>query len=187
MSLITQKTITLPQWLDELKIKSSYPADKEKARLAVALASLNIKHGTGGPFGAAVFDDVTGGLISMGVNIVIDSNCSVNHAEIMAVMMAQEKLKQYRLNLDDKRYTLATSAQPCAMCFGALLWSGLSKLIVSASRNDVISLTEFDEGPTPPDWISECKSRGIDVVQGILQNEACDVLKSYRESEGTIY
>ena len=180
MTLIKQKNITLPHWLDELELESSYPTDEDKARLAIVLAFLNIKHGTGGPFGAAVFDDTTGKLISLGVNIVVDSNCSASHAEIMAIMMAQEKLKQYRLNLDEKRYVLATSAQPCAMCFGALLWSGLAKLIISASRNDVIGLTGFDEGPIPADWISEYKSRGIDVVQGILQDEACDVLKSYR-------
>jgi len=49
--------------------------------MAVVLkfAKLNVDHGTGGPFAAAVFERDTGKVIVIGVNRVVVSNCSSAH------------------------------------------------------------------------------------------------------------
>ena len=57
-------------------------------RLAIELSRLNIQHGTGGPFGAAIFERETGRLLAPGVNLVTSLDCSVFHAEMVAIMVA---------------------------------------------------------------------------------------------------
>jgi len=181
-------SITLPEWtslfLKENQIRRSAG---DQVRLAIRLSELNVTHQTGGPFGAAVFD-AEGRLISVGVNRVIPENCSLAHAEIVALMLAQSAAGRYRLDLDPAReYTLASSAQPCAMCFGALLWSGIRLLRFGAGRDDVISLTGFDEGPLPDDWRGELLGRGCRVEGPILSEAACDILTRYKTLGGILY
>jgi hypothetical protein len=43
-------------------------------------------------------------------------------------------------------YELATSCDPCAMCLGATLWSGVRHVRCGATRDDAM-LLRFDEGP----------------------------------------
>lgn len=181
-------TITLPDWLclQNLTAKS-YPEPGEQILLAIKLAEQNVKNKTGGPFGAAVFDS-SGNLISVGVNRVESQKNSVAHAEIMAIMLAQSSLAKHRLDLEaTKSYVLASSSQPCSMCFGALLWSGVHHLIFGATRDDVIQLAGFDEGPLPENWIKECQDRGITITESLLRDRACLALKEYTLNEGTVY
>ena len=66
-------------------------ADREdRMRLAIRLASENVARGTGGPFGAAVIERDTGRVVSVGVNVVVPSGCSLAHAEAMALALAQQ-------------------------------------------------------------------------------------------------
>jgi tRNA(Arg) A34 adenosine deaminase TadA len=180
-------TLTLPGWIEELAgdPERVYRDPEERLRLTVELARRNVEHGTGGPFGAAVFDLSTGRLIAPGVNRVIPESCSVAHAETMAIMLAQKRLGTFDLrSLGD--YELATSAEPCAMCYGALPWSGVRRLAYGASREDVLAIG-FDEGDKPADWAAALERRGIQVVHDLLRAEAREALESYRRGNGTIY
>ncbi|HEX7815279.1 nucleoside deaminase [Dyella sp.] len=171
--------LTLPPWLDEVADESRrYVTDEERITLAIALSRRNVDAGTGGPFGAAVFDE-QGRLIAAAANRVVPQTCSVAHAEMLAYMAAQQRLSRYRLNEGGGRYTLATSAQPCCQCFGATVWAGIDELLIGARAEDVEELTEFDEGPLPADWVGELERRGITVRRDILRNEARAVLAHY--------
>lgn len=165
----------------------SYPDDKARMRLAIDLARRNVEQRTGGPFGAAIFAAGSGQLIAVGVNRVVPLNNSTAHAEMMAFMMAQARLGHYRLDGRRERFILATSAQPCAMCYGATPWAGIHRMIIGANKDDVETLTDFDEGPLPADWIGELNRRGIEVVQGVLRDEARAVFQLYREIGGAHY
>ena len=146
----------------------------------------NVRRGTGGPFGAAVFDE-SGKLISLGVNIVEASNCSVLHAEIVAIALAQKALGRYDLSDGGReQYELAASTEPCAMCFGAVPWSGVSRLVCGARDEDARSIG-FDEGPKLANWVKALEQRGITVVRDVLREEAAAVLREYGEGGGTIY
>ena len=134
------------------------------------MSRLNVEARTGGPFGAAVFgpDDR---IISVGVNRVLPHNCSLAHAETMACMLAQQRTQRrapQRAAPAAPRITLATSAQPCCQCYGAMFWAGIDALLIGARREDVMRLTEFDEGPLPADWIGELERRGIAVVRDLI-------------------
>lgn len=190
--LYAQVHLTLPAWVhDAVDTARAYASNADKVALAIALSQRNVESETGGPFGAAVFgpDDR---IIAIGVNRVVPHACSVAHAEMMAYMLAQARTQRLRLNRDAddnpiSPITLATSSQPCCQCYGATVWAGIDRLLIGASAEDVMALTEFDEGPLPADWIGELNARGIQVERDIERDAACAVLKAYGERGGAKY
>jgi tRNA(Arg) A34 adenosine deaminase TadA len=179
--------LSLPDWVfREIDSAKLYADDEAKVALAIRLSLRNVEEKTGGPFGAAVFTH-DGRLISAGVNRVVEQNCSVAHAEMMAYMLAQSKLQRFRLNDPDGRFVLATSAQPCCQCYGATVWAGVDELLVGARAEDIEELTEFDEGPLPADWVGELTRRGIAVRRDILRAQAREVFIRFSELGGSNY
>ncbi len=180
-------TAVLPAWTTRAVDRTQrYAGHDAQISLAIRLARLNVEHATGGPFGAAVFD-AGGFLVALGVNRVEPLASSLAHAEIVALAGAQQKLGRARINGDGTRYTLATSAQPCCQCYGALLWGGIDELLIAARRKDTELLVGFDEGPLPLDWAGELSRRGISVVRDLRRRAACAVLERYAARAGTQY
>ena len=185
--LPAQLHLTLPLWLrDSIDDSRIYADDGARVALAIELARGNVENRSGGPFGAAVFTG-EGRLVSVGVNRVVSQNCSAAHAEIMAYMLAQQRLQRFRLNEGGERFVLATSAQPCCQCYGATVWAGIDELLIGARSEDVEELTEFDEGPLPADWVGELEKRGVRVKRDILREDARAVLRLYSELGGHAY
>lgn len=183
-------TLRLPAWLRAITaeaVKVPYADADERMRLAIELARRNVEAGTGGPFGAAVFEAGSGRLLSAGVNLVVAARCSVLHAEVVALILAQQRLGRFDLGGEGlPACELVTSAEPCAMCYGAVLWSGVRRLVCGARREDVERLG-FDEGPKPADWPSELQRRGIAVTRDVRRDEAAAVLARYAAAGGPIY
>ena len=185
--LYAQVHLTLPAWIHEVVDTSLvYPGDEAKVALAIELSRLNVDAKTGGPFGAVVFgpDDR---VIAAGVNRVVPHSTSLAHAENMAYMLAQQRLQTPRLNAVMAPVTLATSSQPCCQCYGATIWAGIDRLLIGARAEDVMELTEFDEGPLPADWIGELERRGIAVTRDVLRQDAREVLRAYGHGGGERY
>jgi tRNA(Arg) A34 adenosine deaminase TadA len=182
-----QLHLTLPLWLrDKFDESRVYASDEDKIALAIELARGNVENRGGGPFGAAVFTG-EGRLVAVGVNRVVPQNCSVAHAEMMAYMLAQQRLQRFRLNEGGEKFVLATSAQPCCQCYGATIWAGIDELLIGARSEDVEELSEFDEGPLPADWIGELERRGIAVRRDILRDQARHALAFYAARGGRMY
>ncbi len=159
------------------------------ARMAfvVEAARLNSMEQTGGPFAAAVFEMETGRLVSLGVNLVVTGGLSILHAEMVALALAQRKLGSYHLGMEGRpRHELFISAEPCAMCLGAIPWSGVSRVICSARNSDVQAIG-FDEGTRMDNWRAELDIRGIATVCDIQRQSAVAVLKDYATQGGQIY
>ncbi len=154
--------------------------------LVIHLAQQNSQRG-GGPFGAAIFDMDTGQLLAPGVNLVVPTACSVAHAEMIAIMVAQKILGTYDLtSAGSGRYELVTSSEPCAQCFGAIPWAGLSRLTCGAPASAAEDIG-FDEGPKPHNWVEELENRKIEVVQDVLLDEARAILNDYKANSRTMY
>ena len=136
-----------------------------------------------GPFLAAIYDD-KGNLIAKAQNSVIPSCDCTNHAEMNAIRLAQKKLNTYDLS----KYNLSiyVTAEPCIMCAGAIMWSGIKNVYFSVYSKDVESITGFDEG-YKPNWISQFKKRGINVYGGIEQELGKQILSEYVNEGNTIY
>jgi len=182
-------TLTPPDWLAELARQPMppMPEAEERMQLAIELSRQNILHGSGGPFGAVVFDLASYRLVGAGVNRVVPSGLSIAHAEIMALSDAQLKLGTF--NLGDSgsgHFELVTSCEPCAMCFGAIPWSGISSLLCGATDQDAREIG-FDEGPRHPQWGEELERRGIRVRTQVCRDMARQVLQDYAKDSGTIY
>ena len=180
--------VTLPAWVDgTIDWERAYQTDEDRMRLAIALARENVERGTGGPFGAAIFEEATGRLVSVGVNRVVPlHNCTL-HAEMVAFMLAQSGCGSHTLGGEGRpAHTLATSCDPCAMCLGATLWSGVRRVLCGATRDDA-ALLRFDEGPVFASSWTYLKRRGLAVQRGVLRGEAVAVFERYRERGGAIY
>lgn len=178
--------MTIPAWVGEVIAKhpGPYTDDNQRMALAIALAAGNLAAGSGGPFGAAVFDTTSNALIAAAPNLVFASGASFAHAEMVALTLAQQALATP--DLSAYSLTLYTSAQPCAMCLGALPWSGLSG-VVCAARDADVRAVGFDEGSKPEHWPSTLEQRGITVVNDVCRAEAVAVLNDYQERQGRLY
>jgi len=163
-----------------------------EARLTLVLgwARRNFVEGTGGPFGAAVFRIDTWELVAAGVNRVVPSSCSSAHAEIVALSLAQKRWQSFDLGAPGlPAHELVVSWRPCAMCFGALPWSGIRSLLIAGSGPELEEITGFDEGPIHPAWADELEKRGIAVAEAGLavKREAVSVLEDFRASGSVVY
>jgi len=183
-------TITFPDWIKNfIKEKSKTPLItlEEKMSATIELSRLNIKNNTGGPFGAIIFEISSHKMISVGINLVTKELNSIAHAEILALMFAQKKLQTYNLSSLNRDLILISSGQPCAMCFSAIIWSGIKQVAYGAPKNDIELITGFDEGPLHHNWEKEAKKRGINIIKDVLKKDALKVLKTYCKNNGIIY
>jgi tRNA(Arg) A34 adenosine deaminase TadA len=156
-------------------------------RLAIELARENAARGTGGPFGAAVFERRSGRLVAVGVNLVLASGCSHAHAEMIALALAQRARGSWSLAAAGApALELVTSSEPCAMCFGAIPWSGVAALVCGARAADARAIG-FDEGPKPARWVDALERRGVAVRRDVLRREARRVLRDYAAGGGPVY
>jgi tRNA(Arg) A34 adenosine deaminase TadA len=180
--------ITNPPWVTEaVDFHRLYPDDDARVRVAIALARENVDRSTGGPFGAAVFEAESGRLLGVGTNGVVRLNNSCAHAEVVALMMAESALGTFTLQSDTlPRHELFSSCEPCAMCLGATLWSGVTRLVFAATREDATRLN-FDEGPVFPQSYTYLEDRGVAIERGRLRDEANKVFDLYLERGGPIY
>ena len=181
--------LRLPKWVEERVADKdrTYPTAEDRMGLVVTLARQNIRRGTGGPFGAAIFERETGRLLAPGVNLVVGSGCSVFHAEIVAIMVAQKILGNFDLGAPSgPAHELVTSTEPCAMCLGATPWSGVVGLVCGARDEDARAVG-FDEGAKMSAWVPKLEERGISVRRDVLREEAAGVLREYVALGGEIY
>ena len=136
-----------------------------------------------GPFLAAIYDE-KGNLIAKTANSVVSEKCSNNHAEVNVIKAAEKALNTY--DLSSYNLSLYVTSEPCMMCLGAIMWSGIKAVYYSVPSKRVEEITHFDEG-FKPNWFEEFKKRGITVYGNIAQAEGEKVLKSYVADGYTVY
>ena len=186
--LPTSLHLRLPAWVADQAMPASLPTVEDRMHLVLDLAARNVAERSGGPFAAAVVERETGRLVSVGVNVVVPQGCSLAHAEVMALGLAQSVRRTHDLGGPGQpRMQLVSSSQMCAMCLGAVVWSGVAEVVFATSAQDVISTVGFDEGPTPPDYAAALQGRGIAVVPDILRAEGLAVLQRYVAEGGPVY
>jgi tRNA(Arg) A34 adenosine deaminase TadA len=102
-------------------------------------------------------------------------------------MLAQTRLGSYTLRAPGfPPHELITSCAPCAMCLAASLWSGVRRIVCGAGRADAMALG-FEEGPVFPESYRYLEAHGIEIVDGVLADEARAVFHLYRERNGLVY
>ncbi|MCR5265529.1 MAG: nucleoside deaminase [Cyanobacteria bacterium RUI128] len=136
-----------------------------------------------GPFLAAIYDE-KGNLIAKETNSVVHEKCSNNHAEMNTIKTAEKVLNTY--DLAPYNLSLYVTSEPCIMCLGGILWSGIKNLYYGVPSKRVEEITGFDEG-FKPNWLEEFKNRGITVYGNIEQEAGENVLKQYVKTGKEIY
>jgi len=180
----------MPDWaarvLEELPAHLPTPEDRMAA--VIDFSRRNFRNNTGGPFAAGVFERDTGKVVVIGVNRVLEYGCSSAHAEIMALSLAQKMLGTYDLGADGlPAHELVVNWRPCAMCFGAVLWSGVRRLTIAGEGPELEAITGFDEGPVAEDWRGELARRGIDLIEDVLRAEALAAYREFAASQNFVY
>jgi len=136
-----------------------------------------------GPFYAELYDEHYNFVLGAS-NSVVETQCALNHAEMNTLKLAFDKYKNY--NLSHYKLTLFVNAEPCIMCLGAIMWSGVNKIIFSVPSSEVERITGFDEG-FKPNWFEEMKKRNIKACGGIDEEYGKKILQYYVDLGKTIY
>jgi tRNA(Arg) A34 adenosine deaminase TadA len=179
--------VSYPLWVEgAVDWQRIYRTDEEKMALAIEMSELNVRHRTGEPFGAAVFRADIGQLVAVGVSQVVRQTNSILHAEVVAIMMAEQQMQAYNLRVSGFPHEMVTSCEPCAMCLGAIHWSAVTRLVCGARREDAQRIG-FDEGPVFPESYTYLTERGVEIVRGVLQQEASAVIRAYATEGGLIH
>jgi tRNA(Arg) A34 adenosine deaminase TadA len=188
--LPSEISLTVPGWLGEElgRLPSHLPGLEDRMAAVIRFSQLNFERGSGGPFAAGVFERDSGRLVVIGVNRVMANNCSSAHAEIMALSLAQKILGGWDLGRAGlPAHQLVVNWRPCAMCYGAVLWSGVRSLVVAGDGPELEQLTGFDEGPLRDDWAEQLGRRGIAVTNHVLKAEAVRVFRLFGQSGQFVY
>lgn len=126
----------------------------------------------GGPFGAVVV--LNGEIIASGHNQVISTNDPTAHAEVVAIRRASEKLGRFDLS-DCEIYS---TCEPCPMCYAAIHWAKIKRLVYGATREDAAAIG-FDDAYLYDILRGTCEDVGFEKEQ--VEREAC--LKAFQHFE----
>ncbi|NWL13958.1 nucleoside deaminase [Paenarthrobacter nitroguajacolicus] len=145
--------------------------DLDFLRLTITL-SHQVKAEGRHPFGAVVVDEHGTVVSSKGNNSMPPEGDPTQHAELRAAAEAFGRLSPDQLS----RSTLYSSAEPCAMCAGAVYWTGIGRVVYGLSEESLLGITgDNPENPTLSLPCREVFSRGqlqISVVGPLLEDEA---------------
>ncbi len=98
--------------------------------IALREAYEGIKEGHGGPFGSVVVKD--GKIVGKGHNRVIYKQDPTCHGEMEAIRDACKNLNTFDLSGCE----LYTTAEPCPMCLGGILWANIKTVYYGCNRED---------------------------------------------------
>ncbi|MGI6525740.1 MAG: nucleoside deaminase [Bdellovibrionota bacterium] len=173
-------------WLKELLPQETELDKTRLMKLAIDISIYSAKHG-GGPFGAVIANEL-GHILECGCNEVIHKHDSTAHAEIVTIKRAQKRFKTHDLStLCNTPIFLYSSCTPCIQCFGAIYWSGISRVFAAALNEDAINLG-FNEGHVSKENYEMAKRcKGIEYHLGFLRDEAIRAFVEYKENSGPIY
>jgi tRNA(Arg) A34 adenosine deaminase TadA len=131
------------------------------------------------PFGALVVSDVGVNLVEARNNAVLPQGDPTQHAEMLACAQASRMMSKEDL----ARCTLYTSTEPCAMCAGAIYWTGIGRVIYALPEHRLLDFTGDDaRNPTLRLPCREVFARGqrpIAVIGPLLEEEAARVHEDF--------
>jgi tRNA(Arg) A34 adenosine deaminase TadA len=144
--------------------------DDHFLRHSFAVARRALTHGNH-PFGAILVDE-KGSVLLEAENGYMPSRDSTAHAERLLATQACTTLSADIL----AKATLYSSAEPCAMCAGAIYWAGIGRVVYGLSEHRLRGITgDHPENPTldlPCREVFASGQRPTEVVGPLLEDEA---------------
>ena len=146
-------------------------SDKYFMQKAIELSVKAVEQGNE-PFGAVLVKNNE--IVYVNQNQIYTQNDPTFHAEFGLIRRFCEETGI--TDLSD--YTLYSSCEPCYMCCGAMVWTKLGRLVYGASDIDLCEILGA-EGSRCSKIVFEKSHANIEVVSGVLRDQALEVLKSY--------
>ena len=148
----------------------STPSRETFLRRAFAVAKRARTHGNH-PFGAILIDEKGAVLLEVENGFMPDRDRTA-HAERLLATQASKAYDAEFL----ARCTLYTSAEPCAMCSGAIYWAGIGRIVFGLTERRLKTITgNHDENPTmnlPCRTVFAAGQRQVEVIGPLLEDEA---------------
>ncbi len=147
--------------------------DQRHLRQAIGLAA-EARAGGNHPFGAVLVDG-SGQVVAVARNSVVTGRDHTGHAETNLVRQVGTLMAEG--GLDPATSTLYTSTEPCAMCAGAIYWSGVGRVVYALAEADLLAMTG-DDHPGNPTLALPCRqvfaagSHAVVVDGPALEDEA---------------
>ena len=131
------------------------------------------------PFGALVVNHQGEMVVAARNNAVLPNGDPTQHAEMLACSQAARLLTEAEL----AKCTLYTSTEPCAMCAGAIYWTGIGRVVFALAETGLLRYTGSHTGnPTLDLPCREVFARGqkpIAVAGPLLEKEAGQVHEGF--------
>jgi tRNA(Arg) A34 adenosine deaminase TadA len=154
------------------------PYDESLLRRAFAIAEA-ARQGGDHPFGCLLADADGNILMEQGNGYSAEGGDRTAHAE---KLLASRAAKTYSTAFL-QACTLYTSAEPCAMCAGALYWAGVGRVVFGQTERDLKAATgAHEENPTldlPCHTVFAAGQRPTEVVGPLLAEEAAQLQADY--------
>ncbi len=154
------------------------PYDEAQLRRAFDVASRSRAAGDH-PFGSVLADGEGRALIEQGNGYTSEGGDRTAHAERL---LASRAARAYDLAFL-ARCTLYTSAEPCAMCAGAIYWAGIGRVVYGQSEKALKAQTgAHEENPTldlPCATVFAAGQRPTEVVGPLLEGEAAQLQSDF--------
>lgn len=159
------------------------PYDEALLRRSFAVAARAREAGDH-PFGALLADRDGNVLREQGNGYTSEGNDRTAHAERLLASWAAQHLSLEQL----QGCTLYTSAEPCAMCSGAIYWAGIGRVVFGQTERDLKAQTgAHEENPTldlPCQVVFEAGQRPTEVVGPLLADEAAQLQADFWQAKG---
>lgn len=150
---------------------------KDYMRIAIEEAYEGINKQHGGPFGAVIVKD--GKIIGRGHNrVLINKDCTC-HGEMEAIRDASKNIQSFDLS----GAVLYTTAAPCPMCKGAILWSNISKVYYGCNTEDTDNIGFRDE-VFYENWNNH---QGNDFGEELERDECLKLFEDYSKNSHELY
>ena len=152
--------------------------DERLLRQAFAVAR-RAREGGDHPFGSVLADRDGNVLREQGNGYTSEGHDRTAHAEKLLASWAAKTLSLDQL----RECTLYTSAEPCAMCSGAIYWAGIGRVVYGQTEHDLKAQTgAHAENPTldlPCRIVFEAGQRPTEIVGPLLEEESAQLQADY--------
>ena len=158
-----------------MTVDTGLPSLDHEALLRRAFAVARRAHANGNhPFAAILVGPDGEVLIEMENGFLPDRDMTA-HAERLLATLASRTYDPDFL----RSCTMYSSAEPCAMCAGALYWAGVGRLVYGLSERRLQGLTgNHPENPTldlPCRTVFDAGQRRVETIGPLLEDEAAEL------------
>ena len=145
-------------------------------RAAIKAARDTVMRGAGGPFGACIVRD--GEILATSGNHVLARHDPTAHAEVSAIRLACAQLETHLL----EGAAIYSTTEPCPMCFAALNWARVEKIVYGTNIADVAALG-FNELTVSNFQMKELGGSAMEIAPDFLRDECLELLAFWRGLE----